>query len=155
MIDEETKEKLIKELEKFGIASAACVKIGIDKATYYRWRKSDPGFRKKADAAVRVGHASVNELAEYSLVGNLKKGDQRAIEYQLSHCSKRYRAKPATTAIIIHKTEPKGFNPQERTAEDDFDDLFKNNQSTQPQVTHSKIVMGMGYCLALPDGTIA
>ncbi len=39
MHDDKTKEKLLKELRKFGNVYLSCLKVGIDKSTFYRWIK--------------------------------------------------------------------------------------------------------------------
>lgn len=98
MIDLETKEKLLKEIEKSGNVYLSCMKTGIDKATFYRW-KDDKEFRKKANDAVKRGRENNCEIAEHALMMNVKEKKMDAIKYVLSHQSKIY--KPKTRKVII------------------------------------------------------
>jgi hypothetical protein len=91
MIDRETKNKLLQELEKFGNIYLSCVKIGINKATYYRWRKNDNAFRRLSDQAIRMGRENNCEIAEHALMLKVKEKDMNAIKYLLSHQSARYK----------------------------------------------------------------
>jgi hypothetical protein len=123
MIDEETKKQLLKEIQRFGIITVACAKTSIDKATYYRWRKDDPIFRKRADIAVRIGRSNTDDLAEYALVGNVKKGMQRSIEYYPSHRSARYRPKKTQDYNFSYRKVPIEIPPaRSRTLEDLLDE---------------------------------
>lgn len=104
MIDSKTKQKLLQELEKDGNVYISCIKTGISKATYYRWRGGDAGFRKKTDKVVRMGRENMSDIAEHALFINVKKGKMDAIKYALSHLSPRYRPKEKR-AYIIHSHE--------------------------------------------------
>lgn len=101
MIDLETKERLLKEIEKSGNVSLSCLKIGVDKATFYRWKKDDKEFRKKANEAIKRGRESNCDLAEHALMLNVKDRKMDAIKYVLSHQSKIYKPKDKR-AFIIH-----------------------------------------------------
>jgi len=101
MIDLETKEKLLKEIEKSGNVYLSCMKTGIDKATFYRWKKDDKQFNKKATEAVKRGRENNCELAEHALMLNVKEKKMDAIKYVLSHQSKIYKPK-ARKVIIEH-----------------------------------------------------
>lgn len=98
MIDLETKEKLLKEIEKSGNVYLSCLKIGIDKATFYRWKK-EKDFNKKANEAIKMGRESNCDIAEHALMINVKERKMEAIKYVLSHHSKIY--KPKTRKVII------------------------------------------------------
>lgn len=101
MIDLETKEKLLKEIEKSGNVYLSCMKTGIDKATFYRWRKDDKQFGKKATEAIKRGRENNCEIAEHALMMNVKEKKMDAIKYVLSHQSKIYKPK-ARKVIIEH-----------------------------------------------------
>jgi hypothetical protein len=91
MIDEGTKKKLLQELEKTGNVYVACAKVGIGRATFYAWKRIDKNFRKKADRAIRNGRENICDIAEHSLLLNVKDKDMNAIKYVLSHNSPRYK----------------------------------------------------------------
>lgn len=104
MIDDKTKQKLLKEISNYGNVYLSCLKVGVDKATYYRWKQQDKEFRKLANKAEKMGRENINDIAEHSLLKNVKDGNQRAIEYTLSHNSKRYKRKKEDV-VIIHKKD--------------------------------------------------
>jgi hypothetical protein len=113
MINSGIKQKLLKEIEKFGNVYSSCLKVGISRSTYYRFKEKDKKFREKANEAENLGRANISDVAEYGLLQNIKKGDQRAIEYALNHNSKRYKEKQPSNVVIVHKKEiPISINKQ-------------------------------------------
>jgi hypothetical protein len=122
MIGEETKKKVLSELEKFGNVFYACKKNGISTSTYYRWFENNRDFRKKAKTAIKVGQKNFVDLAENGLISNVGNKDQRAIEYALSHLSKRYRKHNESNVVIVHRRDNFNLAPQkEITLEDILD----------------------------------
>ncbi len=103
MIDLETKENLLKEIEKSGNVHLSCMKIGVDKATFYRWKKDDKQFNKRASEAVKRGRDNNCDIAEHALLLKIKEKDLGAIKYQLSHNSPRY--KPKIRKVIIEHSQ--------------------------------------------------
>lgn len=103
MIDLETKEKLLKEIEKSGNVYLSCMKTGIDKATFYRW-KEDKEFRKRANEAVKRGRENNCEIAEHALMMNVKEKKMDAIKYVLSHQSKIYKPKDRKVFLVHSNT---------------------------------------------------
>jgi hypothetical protein len=104
MIDDKTKQKLLDEISNFGNVYLSCLKVGVDKATYYRWKQQDKEFRKLANRAEKMGRENMSDVAEHSLLKNVKNGNQRAIEYTLNNNSKRYRRK-REDVVIVHKKD--------------------------------------------------
>lgn len=103
MIDGKIKQKLLDEIQKFGNVFVSCSKVGVSKATYYRWKKNEK-FKEQADEAERAGRENITGLAEHMLLQNIKKGIQRAIEYALNHNSPHYAPKPTT---VLHSNPEK------------------------------------------------
>ena len=91
MIDNETKQKLLKELEKCGNVFVSCSKVGINRSTFYRWKESDDIFRGEAEKVERLGRADNTDIGEHALMMNVKKGNMDAIKYLLRHNSPMYR----------------------------------------------------------------
>lgn len=91
MIKDGTKKRLIEELSKTGNILFSCSKVGIGRATYYRWKDRYPSFKAAAERAESLGREDMTDVAEAALLTNVKKGDQRAIEFTLKHNSERYR----------------------------------------------------------------
>jgi len=58
------KQILLEQLKRTPIVEFACQKVGIARATYYRWRQDDERFRKDADTALQEGVLLVNDMAE-------------------------------------------------------------------------------------------
>lgn len=87
----QTKELLLEQLKKTPIVQIACEKIGIARATLYRWKNDDPEFADKIDKAIQDGCLMVNDLAESQLVGAIKDRNMQAIMYWLKHHHKDYR----------------------------------------------------------------
>lgn len=99
MIDGETKQKLLQEIEKVGNVYSSCLKIGINKATYYRWKKEDKEFSKLAGKAEKTGRENMCDIAEHALMQNVKEKRMDAIKYVLGHNSKRYQPKDRVVTI--------------------------------------------------------
>jgi len=85
------KEKLLEQLLMMPIVQIACEKIGIGRATYYRWREDDKDFKKKANKALSIGVSLINEMAESKLITKIKGEDLKAIMYWLNNNSVKYR----------------------------------------------------------------
>ncbi|MFA6105346.1 MAG: hypothetical protein WC725_01955 [Patescibacteria group bacterium] len=117
MIDDKTKLNLLKEIQKNGNVSLSCIRINIDHATYYRWKKEDKEFRKKANEAETIGRKNNCDLAEHALILLVKEKKIEAVKYLLSHNSPRYKPK-TTNAVILHKSLPKLEPVPTRTLED-------------------------------------
>ena len=130
MIDDKTKQKLLEEIQKFGIVFLACQKIGINKATYYRWKNEDKKFKEEAKEAERIGRENICDIAKYSLVQNIKEKNERSIEYALSHLSPEFKQKQTSKVIIVHKKDVPP-NVQQKTLEDliDEDETLLNKAS--------------------------
>ena len=122
MINDKTKEKLLEEIQKFGNVYLSCLKIGIDKATYYRWKQKSKKFRAKADEAEKIGRENISDVAEHALLQNIKDKNQRAIEYTLNHNSERYKQKRNSSVVIVHKKENPIPPLPEKTLEDLLDE---------------------------------
>lgn len=126
MIDDETKRKLLEELEKTGNVYLSCTKAGVNRATYYRWKKQDNRFRKLADMAERDGRANICDVAEQALLIKVKEKDMTAIKYVLSHNSPIYKPKRIDKFTLVHKSEGKIPATPPVTLEDVIDKLEKN-----------------------------
>ena len=59
--------------------AAACRRAGIDRKTYYNWRKADPDFADAADAAIENG----TDALEDALFRRAKKDDTTAAIFLL------------------------------------------------------------------------
>lgn len=127
MIDGKVRNNLLQELEKSGNVYLSCLKVGVNKATYYRWRKDDKRFRKQSNQAVRSGKENICDMAEHYLMMNVKDKKMDAIKYVLSHNSPRYKPKDKR-AFIIHSNAE---NSESAIAlkQKEHDRIYYNGQS--------------------------
>jgi hypothetical protein len=102
------KSKLIQVLSETPLVSLACKKIGVSRATFYRWYKDDKGFRDSVIQILDIGRKNINDLAEQSLIKELAKGNMNAIRFWLQHNDRRY-VPVRTTYIepVVHHHELK------------------------------------------------
>ena len=90
---EKQKEVLVEELRKRPIVQGACQKVGIGRATFYRWRKDDPAFAAAIDDAVETGAGIVNDMAESQLMTAIRDGNLTAVIFWLKHHHRAYTTK--------------------------------------------------------------
>jgi len=88
---DQTKQLFLEQLKKTPIVQIACEKLGISRASFYRWKAADAAFAKAVEEATVEGHLLVNDLAESQLIGAVKDRNMQAIMYWLKHHHKDYR----------------------------------------------------------------
>lgn len=84
------KERFLEELKEIPIVSAVCKRVGISKASVYRWLKDDLDFAKEVENALSKGRDTVTDLAEGQLISLIKKGNLQAIKTWLESNTDRY-----------------------------------------------------------------
>jgi predicted DNA-binding transcriptional regulator AlpA len=84
------KKQFIRQIKDVPIVSSVCQKVGISRQTYYRWYEEDEEFKDAVDKAKHIGRDSINDLAESSLINNIKDGQITATKYWLSNNHKNY-----------------------------------------------------------------
>lgn len=125
------RRNFLEELENVPNVSLACKKTGLSRQTIYRWRKEDPGFKRRYDEALKSGMESVCDLAESKLIGHINAGNMRAIQYYLDNHKKEYmrprpkdfwetiRADKQVTGIQIIRVDPEEVqNTKKRNLEE-------------------------------------
>lgn len=91
------KEMLLELLRKTPIVQIACEKVGIGRATYYRWRKDSPEFTKQSDQALLDGNLLVNDMAESQLMSAIKDKNMTGIIFWLKHHHPAYATRVEVT----------------------------------------------------------
>lgn len=91
------KEQLLEILKKTPIVQIACEKVGIGRATYYRWRKEDADFTKQSDQALLDGSLLVNDMAESQLMSAIKDKNMTGIIFWLKHHHPAYATRVEVT----------------------------------------------------------
>ncbi len=94
------KEKgvLLEQFRKTPIVQIACEKVGVGRATYYRWRKDDPEFTKESNKALMEGQLLVNDMAESQLLSAIRDKNMTAIIFWLRNHHVDYRNRVEVTA---------------------------------------------------------
>lgn len=91
------KAELLKQLKKTPIVEVACKKMGVGRATYYRWKKEDPKFADEAEFALQEGSQLINDMAESQLINAIKDGNMTGIIFWLKNHHKQYSPKLEVT----------------------------------------------------------
>lgn len=91
------KEELIEQLRKTPVIEVACKKVGVGRATFYRWRKKDSKFAEEIDSALHEGAQLVNDMAESQLINSIKNGNLTGIIFWLKNHHKQYSPKLEVT----------------------------------------------------------
>ena len=84
------KSKFLDCLKTTPIIQTACLKTGISRATFYRWRKENLEFKNKSDIAMKKGIHFINDLAESQLISSIRDKNMTAIIFWLKHHHKNY-----------------------------------------------------------------
>lgn len=100
MKTDKNKELLIQQLKKTPIIQVSCEKVGIGRATFYRWKQDDLDFATQADEALLEGSLLVNDVAESQLISAIKDKNLTAIIFWLRHHHPNYATKVEVTARL-------------------------------------------------------
>lgn len=91
------KQELISQLKITPVIEVACKKVGIGRATFYRWKKNDLKFADDAELALQDGSQLVNDMAESQLITSIKNGNMTGIIFWLKNHHKQYSPKLEVT----------------------------------------------------------
>jgi hypothetical protein len=84
------KSKFIEYIRETPLVSFACKRVGISRATYYRWFNGDKDFRDQIQKVLRQGRDNINDLAEATLIKMIKGENFNATRFWLQNNNKRY-----------------------------------------------------------------
>lgn len=87
------KELILDQLKKTPIVQLACEKMGISRATYYRWKNTDRKFSMLAQEAILEGSRLVNDMAESQLLSAIRDKNMTAIIFWLKHHHPAYETR--------------------------------------------------------------
>lgn len=102
---DKNQEILVEQLKKTPIVQIACEKVGVGRATYYRWRKENEEFEKLADEAISEGNALVNDMAESQLMSAIRDKNLTAIIFWLKHHHVNYATKVEVTGHLKYEEQ--------------------------------------------------
>jgi len=106
MKKDKTKEILIEQLKKTPIIQIACEKVGVARATYYRWRKENGEFKKATDEAISEGEMMITDMSESQLISLIRDKNFAAIQLWLRHHHPKYINKVEVTGNLNVREEP-------------------------------------------------
>lgn len=84
------RNKIIHILSENPSIGYACKKVGIARATHYRWMKDNPDYKVHVTRALREGRLQWSENAEAVLMKQVQNGNMRAVTFFLTHNDPRY-----------------------------------------------------------------
>lgn len=99
------KEAFLEQLKRTPTIETACQKVGVARATVYRWIKTSKRFENQIDQALNEGRTFMSDIAEnqlFSLIGDKK---IEAIRLYLSTHNPRYSNKLELSGVVSHKDE--------------------------------------------------
>jgi hypothetical protein len=102
------KTEFLEQIKRTPVIQLACEKVGIGRATVYRWRETDKAFAAAMDQALKEGQKLVSEIAESQLMAAIKERNMTAIIFWLKHHDPSYMTKVEINANIkeIHELTP-------------------------------------------------
>jgi hypothetical protein len=84
------KEQFIELFKKTPIVQIVCERVGISRATYYRWQKEDSSFYTEIVKSEQEGRSFLNDAMESILIQKAKDGDTTALIFYLKNNHPRY-----------------------------------------------------------------
>lgn len=93
------KSRLLQILSEARFIGPACKRVGISRATFYRWMESNIDFRIEVEKAMKSGQENMVDGAEVALYSLVREKKFPAIKYYLEHNSDRYRPQRASLPI--------------------------------------------------------
>jgi hypothetical protein len=100
------KEAFLEQLKRTPTVETACQKVGIARATVYRWIKVGKRFEKQVDEALTEGRAFMSDVAESQLFSLIGDKEIAAIRLYLSTHNPRYSNKLELSGNVSTKDEP-------------------------------------------------
>ena len=100
------KEAFLEQLKRMPTIETSCQKVGISRATVYRWIKASKKFEKKVDEALEEGRVFMSDIAETQLFSLIGDKEISAIRLYLSTHNPRYSNKLELSGTVTTKDEP-------------------------------------------------
>lgn len=99
------KKKFLEALEETPWIIIAAKRVGISRATIYRWIESTPRFRMAIEKVQERGRQGETDLAHGKLHQLIVKGDFRAIKFLLENHDPRYMKSSGETSVDAQMKE--------------------------------------------------
>lgn len=98
------KEALLEQLKRTPTVETACQKVGVGRATVYRWRDQSKGFREQMESALTEGRIFMSDIAENQLFALIGEKKYEAIRLYLSTHNPRYSNKLEVSGSVTSDT---------------------------------------------------
>lgn len=98
-------DKLISELQSTPIVEIACRKTGITRQTFYRWIEKDFELKARVEEAIEKGSSLINDMAESTLIQNIKDNELTAVIFWLKNRHEKFRTKVQLSGKIKNEIE--------------------------------------------------
>ena len=96
---EKAKALFLEQVRESPFVSHVAKAAGIDRSTYYRWRKEDKEFRREVDRLQSQAREKINDVMESVLIREAQNGNLTAIIFWLKHNHQMY----ANKLIVTHE----------------------------------------------------
>lgn len=115
VVERQDKQKalVVEQLKKTPIIQVVCEKVGISRATFYRWKRDDIVFADAVEHAIFMGVELVNDMAESQLLAAIRDQNMTAIIFWLKH---RHRAYGTRVQLDANLKLEKKLTPDEQEA---------------------------------------
>ncbi|MFH1235966.1 MAG: phBC6A51 family helix-turn-helix protein [Parcubacteria group bacterium] len=100
MKKDRTKDLLLEQLRRIPIVQVAAEKVGVSRATVYRWKTEDEKFQKALEEALAEGEALINDLSESQLLSLIKDKNWPAISFWLRHRNPKFKDRVEVEATV-------------------------------------------------------
>ncbi len=100
------REAFIEQLKRTPTIETSCQKVGVGRATVYRWIHSNKQFAKKVEDALTEGRTFMSDVAENQLFALIGEKKIEAIRLYLQTHNARYSNKLEVSGTLTNQNEP-------------------------------------------------
>ena len=100
------REAFLEQLKRTPTIETSCQKVGVGRATVYRWINGNRHFKKKVEDALTEGRTFMSDVAENQLFSLIGEKEFKAIKLYLSTHNPRYSNKLEVSGTLTSQNEP-------------------------------------------------
>jgi len=100
------KEAFLEQLKRTPTIETSCQKVGVGRATVYRWINGNKRFKKEVDDALTEGRTFMSDVAENQLFSLIGEKEFNAIRLYLQTHNPRYSNKLELSGSVSTKDAP-------------------------------------------------
>lgn len=100
------KKAFIDQLKRTPTIEQTCQKVGVSRATVYRWLRANKRFAKEVENALCEGREFLSDVAETQMFSLISQGKPEMIKFFLAHNNARYHDKLELSGTVNTKDEP-------------------------------------------------